>query len=416
MCWTPFARTVSAPLSKSKKFTPAIDRIAREGTRFENAFAVAPWTLPSHATLFTGLAPSQHEAVHENFVLGPQYLTLAEFLKTRDYVTHGISSNPWVTEGRGLAQGFDHFEMSYEGSEEVTDKGAKRATDLAIEFLSKTAASKQPFFLFVNYLEAHLPYDPPAEGFAALGIDPATLPRQAFTIREAEEIISGKREASEAELGLAHTLYLAEVAYQDRQILRLIQVLRDRKLLDETLLVVTADHGEELGRAGMMGHEFTLSDAGLRVPLVFRYPAVVAGGQRVRLPVSHLDVVPTILHAIDEKESAAALEGRSLLELEALSHDRALLAEYAEPVTLLNGYWKVRHPEFDTNPFAVSLRSLRRGPSKLIENTHGEVTLIDSERPTDASPTDDAAREGRAREMREELGAWISRLRRADPQ
>lgn len=396
-----------------RKVAPVFERLAAEGTRFDNAYSVAPWTLPSHATLFTGLAPSQHKAVHENFLLGPQYLTLAEFLKTRDYATFAVSSNPWVTKSRGLAQGFDRFELAFTSPEEMTDKGAERATDLAIGFLDSIDQAEgppRPFFLFVNYLEAHLPYAPPDAGFEALGIDPASLSRRVFSIAEAEAIMAGKREALAEEFELARTLYHAEIAYQDQQLGRLIAALESRGLLDETLLVVTADHGEEFGREGMMGHEFTLSDEVLSVPLVFRYPPRVPSGGRVALPVSHLDVVPTVLHAIGEWESADDLEGRSLLDTPSLSLDRPLLAEYSEPVTLREQYWKNRHPDFDTEKWAVSLRSLRKGERKLVENSRGEVTLIDADRPRDAAPDDDRGREIVARSMREELASWLDRL------
>ncbi len=396
--------------------TPVFDRLADEGTRFENAYAVAPWTLPSHATLFTGLAPSQHKAVHENFVLGPQYLTLAEFLKTRDYATHAVSSNPWVTKSRGLAQGFDSFEVAFGNVDEMTDKGAKRATDLAIAVLDEAASADRPFHLFVNYLEAHLPYAPPDEGFEAIRVDPASLERRVFSIAEAEAIMAGTREGTAEEFELARTLYLAEIAYQDRQLGRLIDALRERELLDQSLLVITADHGEELGRAGMTGHEFTLSDDVLSIPLVFRFPGRVPSGGRVALPVSHLDVVPTVLHAIDEWESAADLEGLSLLDTPSLTRERPLLAEYAEPVTLREEYWKNRHPDFDTSKWAVALRSLRKGDRKLLENSRGEITLIDKNRPAGASEADDQGRQIIARSMHEELSAWFDRLNRVDRQ
>lgn len=391
--------------------TPHFDRIAAEGARFENAYATAPWTLPSHATIFTGLAPSQHHAVHENFVLGDKYITLAEMLVRRGYTTYGISSNPWVTRGRGFAQGFDEFVAAYSDLEDLADKGAARATEYAIDFLSRTAQSDRPFFLFVNYLEAHLPYAPPEAGFEALGIPAESLSRRVFTIEQAEEIITGERKATEDELDLARTLYRCEIAYQDRQLGKLFDALRGHDLLDKTLIVLTADHGELLGGEGLMGHEFSLSDDLLRVPLVLRYPDRIKAGQSVTLPVSHLDVVPTLLDILGEPEAAAMLEGKSLLATHELSRERPLIAEYSEPKTLINQYWASRHPEFDSEPFAVSLRSLRRGSKKLIESTRGEVTLID--RDPSAPDGNDPARENLVLEMREELAQWIARL--SDP-
>jgi len=392
-----------------RQVTPHFDRIAAEGSRYLHAYATAPWTLPSHATLFTGLASSQHLAVHESFVLGSQHLTLAEMLAGRGYATYGISSNPWVTEGRGLAQGFDEFVTAYSDAQDAPDKGAARATEYAIEFIARHAQGDEPFFLFVNYLEAHLPYAPPEAGFEALGIATGSLSRREFTIEQAEEIIAGERDASEDELELARTLYQCEIAYQDRQLGELIDTLSERDLLVETLVVITADHGELFGIEGLMGHEFSLSDDVLQVPLVLRHPSRIRAGHTVELPVSHLDIVPTVLDFVGASEAAATLEGSSLLAAENLSPERPLIAEYFEPRTLIGRYWASRHPEFDTEPFAVSLRSLRKGSRKLVENSRGEITLSDE----NLRATDDnrPAREDLAREMREELTHWIARLR-----
>ncbi len=394
--------------------TPNLDRIAAEGARFENAYATAPWTLPSHATLFTGLAPSQHRAVHENFALASEYATLAERLADRQYATYGITSNPWVTAGRGLAQGFDEFKVAYSNAEQAPDKGAARATEYATDFVARAAETGKPFFLFVNYLEAHLPYAPPNSGFEALGIAVESLSRREFSVEQAEEIIAGKREASASESALARTLYLCEIAYQDQLLGKLSDALRDNAVLDDTLIVITSDHGELLGKHGLMGHEFSLSDDVLHVPLILRFPNRIEAGQRVALPVSHLDVVPTVLDILGGHDvSEAAFEGRSLLALQKISGNRPLIAEYSKPVTLLSKYWASRHPDFDTEAYAVSLQSLRKGKTKLVENTRGEFTLTD--RGHDTPDYDDPARQELAREMREELALWIARLGKTDP-
>ena len=396
---------------KQRPVTPQMDRIALEGWRFANAYATAPWTLPSHASMFTGLAPSQHGAVHEHFTLGPEHPTLAEILARHGYATHGITSNPWVTAERGLARGFGRFEKAYSDVEAANDKGAARATQLAIDFIARASREDKPFFLFVNYLEAHLPYAPPDAGFEALGIEIDSLSRREFTIEQAEEIIAGKRAASADELALARTLYLGEIAYQDQQLGKLLDALRKRNLLDETLVIITADHGELLGDQGLMGHEFSLSDDLLRVPLVLRYPPRLPARQTVTLPVSHLDLLPTVLDVLGESEIPVPLEGKSLLASEAISPERALIAEYSQPVTLLGQYWAARHPDFDSEAYAVSLRSLRKGTRKLVENSRGEVTLIELDLNAATSDGNDLAREIVTIEMRKELASWITRLK-----
>jgi arylsulfatase A-like enzyme len=391
--------------------TPHLDRLATTGVRFDSAYATAPWTLPSHATLFTGLAPSQHRAVHEHFVLANHYTTLAEHLKEKGFATYGITSNPWVTKGRGLAQGFAAFEAAYAGAEAASDKGAARASDLAVRFIEAAANTEQPFFLFVNYLEAHLPYAPPDEGLLALGVNSADLLRREYTIGEAEEIITSARAASDDELALARLLYQCEIAYQDQQLGRVFEALEAQQLLDNTLVIVTADHGEHLGAGNMMGHEFSLADDVLQVPLIVRLPGLYDSGAISSKPVSHLDIVPTVLDAVGDEAAPELLDGTSLRALEESDgHDRALIAEYSEPVTLINDYWGSRHPDFDASNFAVSLSSLRRGQVKLIANTRGEAGLFGP-----SLPATDSDRESIGKEMYAELEAWTKRLKESAP-
>ena len=210
---------------------------------------------------------------------------------------------------------------------------------------------------------------------------------------------------------LPRTLYLGEIAYQDQQLGKLLDALRMRNLLDETLVIITADHGELLGDQGLMGHEFSLSDDLLRVPLVLRYPPRLPARQTVTLPVSHLDLLPTVLDVLGESEIPVPLEGKSLLASEAISPERALIAEYSQPVTLLGQYWAARHPDFDSEAYAVSLRSLRKGTRKLVENSRGEVTLIELDLNAATSDGNDLAREIVTIEMRKELASWITRLK-----
>lgn len=166
--------------------------------------------------------------------------------------------------------------------------------------------------------------------------------------------------------------------------------------------------GELFGIEGLMGHEFSLSDDVLQVPMVLRHPSRIRAGHTVELPVSHLDIVPTVLDFVGASEAAATLEGSSLLAAENLSPERPLIAEHFEPRTLIGRYWASRHPEFDTEPFAVSLLSLRKGSNKLVENSRGEVAL--SGGALHAIDDNSPAREDLAREMREELTHWIARL------
>ena len=252
--------------------TPTLDRLAREGLRVERAIAVAPLTLPSHASILTGLYPPSH-GVHDNgdYRLPDAALTLAERLTARGYATGAAVGSVVLDRSRGLSQGFASYDQPegrtrapHEGGAvgypDILERKGSAVTDAALRSLARTG--RRPFFIWAHYFDPHADYTPP-EPFA-----------RRFVGRP----------------------YDGEIAYMDAQISRLLEALRMSGRLDRTLVVVTADHGESLGEHGEQTHGLLLYDATLRVPLMLRYPRSIAPGSTLsgRL-VSSVDILPTIL-------------------------------------------------------------------------------------------------------------------------
>lgn len=355
--------------------TPAVDAIAHEATRFLSAFTTAPWTIPSHASLFTGLYPHSHQAVHERFALDGALVTLAERLQAAGYATGGFTCNPWLNRALGFDQGFEEYTEVYRYAAE-SKHHADLASTMAIDWLRQRGADRRPFLLFVNYLEAHLPYAPPPYVARRLAESTPGNAREGFSVAEAERIIAGLDEPSEADLEEVRRLYAAEVAYQDTQVARVLDHLRAHELLDETLLIIVADHGEHLGEHGLMGHEFTLHEPVLRIPMIVRYPDVFPPAQAVDAPVSLIDVLPTILDVLELDGGDAALPGVSLRGLVGPGvTDRPLLAEYARPRTLIHQHWRSSQPDVDMSRFDAGLWSLRMGEFKYIISGLGDERL-----------------------------------------
>ena len=358
--------------------TPNIDRLGREGAVFANAFASAPWTVPSHGSLFTGLYPSQHGAVHGRYVLIPTERTLAEMLLEQGYATAGFTCNAWLHAESGFHQGFETYEEVYKRPDQ-SDKGAAAATDLASDWLRLRDESR-PFFLFVNYLDAHLPYQPPLEAQARVGLEPAA---RTFSLEQAERIILEQRELTPAARDSIRQLYLAGVAYVDDHVGRLVDVLQDIEELDRSLLILVSDHGELLGEHRMTGHEFALYEELLRIPFQARYPAGIPAGTVVTEPACPIDVVPTVLHLLG-LETPRSIAGRSFLPIAPASSSdgtggRVLVAEYFRPETLLREYWGAKYPQADLSRFDVSLVAVRDGRYKYIQDERGNGQLYDLE-------------------------------------
>ena len=260
--------------------TPNIDGLATEGVLFEQSTATVPLTFPSHASIFTGLVPPRH-GVRDNggFFLEDAKVTLAERLRGAGWTT-GAFVGAWVLESKwGLAQGFDEYSDRFELSRyEVVSLGTVQkpgdeVMDLALAWLEKVRERK--FFAWVHLYDPHTPYEPP-EPFAS-------------------------RYRGQP--------YLGEIAYADTVVGRLLSWLRERRLVERTLVVLTADHGESLGDHGESTHAYFIYDATTRVPLVVRTPWGLRGRREVQ--TSSVDIVPTVLDLLG-LPPPEGLDGHSL--------------------------------------------------------------------------------------------------------
>ena len=334
-----------------RRTTPGIDGIAAEGTRFARAYANAPTTLPSHASLFTGLLPSQHGAHQEHEYLDGDLPTLAGMLSRAGYVTAGWSSNPNVGRERGLARGFEEFQEMwrlYEDTDRLTglwlwqriryggrprpfDKGAAATTDQVLDWIAGVQ-KRQPFFLFINYLEAHSPYRPPREYVRRFeaepgAIDPYRVPQPGYVA-----YYGGRAAPSAADFDAYRLLYDGAIAYMDQCVARVVSALRARGVLDDTLLIITSDHGESFGEHGLIGHQFSVYDNLLHVPLIIRFPPSFQSGTVDKQPVQLVDLLPTILD-ITGVSGPSRLAGHSLVRTP--RPNSPIISEYFRPIKYL---------------------------------------------------------------------------------
>jgi arylsulfatase A-like enzyme/Flp pilus assembly protein TadD len=247
--------------------TPNIDRLAAAGTRFTTVVSAAPLTLPAHSSIMTGAYPAFH-GVHDNvgYRLSPSVETLAQILKARGYATGGVVGAYILDRAFGLSTGFDFY---YDHFDEVTDqndtvnmaqlkRSGSQVIDQAIAWVKRT--QKRPFFLWAHLYDPHDPYNPPAPFQQEYAASP----------------------------------YDGEIAYVDQQIGRLAGFLREAGLYQNTLIVLTADHGESLGEHRELRHGYFVYDATLLVPLIIKPPGA-ANPSTVDRQVRSIDIAPTIL-------------------------------------------------------------------------------------------------------------------------
>ncbi len=283
--------------------TPVLDGLASDGVLFERAYAQVPITLPSHASILTGLLPPTHGIrLNGPYFLPPEMETLATMLKREKYSTAAFVSSFVLDSQFGLDRDFDVYDDLFTGGPRLNtpDRPAGATADKAAAWLRD---AKPPFFLWTHFFDPHSPCAPP------------------------EPFLSDFKD----------NLYDGEVAYTDSMLKKILDVLEERKLSGTTLVIVTADHGEGLGEHGEATHSLFLYDSTLHVPLIIRCPETARRpapwkpGTRVNTPVETVDLVPTVLDLLGLK-ARTTFDGVSLLA-GARPEDRTLYAETWYPLS-----------------------------------------------------------------------------------
>lgn len=284
--------------------TPHIDQLAQEGILFQKAVSPSPWTLPSIASLMTGLSPKVHLTTRPGFRLPDAFPTLAEYMHDAGYVTVAFGSNPNLRTDSNLNQGFLEYQFFPEPSmgkslgARVLERlfpdqfrrriSTSRLTELANSWLESN--HEKDSFLWLHYFDPHHPYAPPPDFLpdeqppSAIGVS--------FDITD--EVHFGAFVPSIAERKWIKRLYGSEIRYVDQNIGRLLDTLRQLGIYEESLIILTSDHGEEFWEHEGMGHGHSLYDEQLQVPLIMKLPRSTER-KRISTRVSMAGIMPTIL-------------------------------------------------------------------------------------------------------------------------
>jgi arylsulfatase A-like enzyme len=312
--------------------TPALERLSRRGIRFDSARATAPWTLMSHASFFTGRWPYELD-VQWATPLRKKYPMLAEYMGARGYATAGLASNTYCSYDTGLDRGFTHFEdfvlenLSFLRLSVIVEEAVKNTILFGLRYntgvmnetqkrlrsifsyavrrdarsinegflnwLDRRRDPARPFFVFLNYLDAHTPYKVPSDQSRRFGRKPQT--NEEIWVIYDEWTTLEKRYLPRHYLTLARDCYDSCLAYLDEEIGRLLEDLERRGLLGNTWIVITSDHGEGLGEHDLFEHGESLYMTEIRVPLLIVPPSSEKVERVVRETVSLRDLPATIV-------------------------------------------------------------------------------------------------------------------------
>ena len=315
-----------------RKTTPNLDELVKESLLFTNAYSPSPWTLPSHASIMTSLYPSSHGS-HYNVnssstpavsTLDDSNITLAEILSQNEYKTAGVVGATFCHSFFGLAQGFDYYNDDFGMIDHDLNHysvfrivtllfplnkflihhsyhGIRRASELnKIVFPWLKKNNRHPFFLFINYFDAHWPYSPPPpyDTLYKGKNQQLIIDNYGSDWNLYAAVINKNHDLTDKERAHLLSQYDGEIAYLDNHIGELLEELKSLNLYDESMIIITSDHGESFGEHNLMDHGRALYEELLHIPLIIKYPLSQKITGTFRSPVSLLDIMPTILSTV----------------------------------------------------------------------------------------------------------------------
>jgi arylsulfatase A-like enzyme len=375
---------------------PALDALAADGTLFLDATSPSTWSLPSHASLFTGRYPSSHGAHGEHRFLDGRYPTLAEALAQRGYETFCFTANAWISDGLGLTRGFAHQDTSLLahggagrgfsftlrlldrlGLQETDKGGTLVAESFEAWARERPADAGRPAFVFLNFIEAHFPYHQLPHEHLFRFSDRPYRELRAISVELMGQQFGGDGLPVAEASGPARDMYDGGIVHTSDLLGRVVEALRARGTLDRTVLVVLADHGEILGeRGGHFGHGPTFYQESVGVPLLVRYPPRLPAGAKVSEPVSTVGVFATIFD-LAGLEAPPTLQVGSLRPLatgEAGHGGGPILAELHPLPSAPVPDRPVTDPQMRVDR---RYRLLRAGSLKLVTSSKGDALLYD---------------------------------------
>jgi len=442
----------------SKPTTPKLEAFAREAAVFERATAPDMWTLPSHASMFTGLAGTEHGAKASWRWLDGRFDTLAELLGRAGYDTLAVSSNLIASPMTNLTQGFATVHTTFPRDEEkqgrytraarqhttqkllATDQSTEISPAFAgndsekwgkaahkdaapvissalMDWLDERPNSGAPWFAYLNMMEAHTPRIPSMSARQRVmpeALIAAGLKTDASLYAENEYIV-GKRDYTPEQLEAIGGVYDAALVDLDDATGALFDELERRGVLDDTVVIVVSDHGEALGEHRMMEHRWSVFQQLLSVPLVIRYPSKVPAG-RIAERVSTTDVFATVLDVTGTQPQRPTPTSESLIRrVERKSFSQNIFTQMLDPFATQLKAMRKAYPDLDLSPWTRTYCAAFEGAHKLIHASDGQHMLFNVEADPAEANNLYASDPATAAKLGQALSAWEATLPTYDP-
>ncbi|KYH41593.1 MAG: putative sulfatase [Candidatus Bathyarchaeota archaeon B26-2] len=427
------------PYGFPKDTTPNIQRIADEGVVYENHFVTGSWTVPSHASLFTGKYQSGHGAGVSYEFLSRDMPTMAEVLARAGYQTVAFSNNGWVNQDEtDICRGFEHYTLvrrrGLKGQtvnvgpedklilEAGEDSGSAYTIRLVQDWFERSYNKEKPFFMFINCTEPHLRVWAP-QPFRRRFLLEGVSEKEALEVNQdvhAERmgLVENRPDGhmTERDWEILKSLYDGETSCLDHRMGILFDYMESKDLLDETLLIITSDHGDLLDRRGYMGHHLALFDDLIHTPLIVRCPSLLPKGKRIKHLVQICDWLPTFIDllGIEDPTVNREVQGVSLVPTWDDEPVRDfVVAEYQKPLQTIERALR-RDPEFDYRPWLRRIKTIRTLEWKYIWYSDGKDMIFNIR--SDPGERENLIEEERAKakELRRQLERFLLTIERRD--
>lgn len=301
-----------------RETTPVIDRIADDGILFSRAYAQASWTVPSIASLFTSTVPITHKVWNRNRLLSDKAYTLAEALKERNFQTCALTATSSASSLHNLLQGFDRQMELYKWAPERLKSGKRLGVVWAEDFISPAEEwiqknRNKKFFMYMHYIQPHTPYNPPSP------FREAFVKEYSGSVKIRRPIAPNfmdKKALNQSDRLFIDAMYDSNLKYVDFQLGEILEFLKKSGVYDNTMIFITADHGEAFLEHGEFGHSSSLYEEEIRIPLIVKFPERCGlKGIRLEALVQSIDIMATLLDIQGMTERTKSLQGKSLIPL-----------------------------------------------------------------------------------------------------
>jgi arylsulfatase A-like enzyme len=367
--------------------TPFLNELSSQANLFKNAFTPAIWTIPSHATIFTGTYPSKHGALNLNRYLDTKYTTLAELFSIQGYDTIALANNYFISQGEfGLSRGFSSvlnhnqyyakrvIAKGLQWFKRSADTGAYLTNRIIRKKLSNKTDSARPFFLFLNYMEAHAPYIHINKNYLRKFLSQPGIRRFKKINQDRQMYLTRTFDISEDDFSILRSVYDAQITYLDAILRELINTLKNTGTFDNSIIIITSDHGDMIGEHRLMHHSYSVYEELIKVPLLVKLPGKDDNGKSYDYLVSLIDIFPTLADLLEIKpnKNIEQLQGCNLFANNDRFNREYVFAECERP----KNEFLETYPDFDFSVYDRQLLAIRSKKFKYIWASNGKHQLF----------------------------------------